>query len=176
MSMERIATALDRVSAALRRKPQAGIHDDAAATARWDGGLRTRVLHDAGHELLTDMPAEIGGEDGAPTPGWFMRAGLASCAVTRIAMAAAAEGIRLETLEARASSRSDTRGMLLIPEADGSAVPAQPLEIALHVRIGAPGVPAERLRTLVEWTARCSPVGCTVEQPMPLALHVDVAS
>eukprot|EP01034_Spumella_vulgaris_P001684 gene1684-2222_t len=110
MSMERIATALDRVSAALRRKPQAGIHDDAAATARWAGGLRTRVLHDAGHELLTDMPAEIGGEDGAPTPGWFMRAGLASCAVTRIAMAAAAEGIRLETLEARASSRSDTRG------------------------------------------------------------------
>jgi hypothetical protein len=43
------------------------------------------------------------------------------------------------------------------------------------VRIGAPGVPAERLRALVASTAGCSPVTCAVEQPLPVALHVDIA-
>jgi len=176
MSMERIAAAIERISAVLHRKPLAGVHDDSTATARWDGGLRTIVSHAAGHSVMTDMPSEIGGDDGAPTPGWLMRAGLASCAVTRITMAAAAQGIKLETLEARATSRSDMRGMLAIPEANGRPVPAQPLEIELHVRIGATGVAAERLRELVASMADLSPVGCTVEQSLPVALHIDVAA
>lgn len=110
------------------------------------------------------------------SPGWLWRAGLASCAVTRIAMAAAAEGIPLQLLEARTSSRSDHRGMLAIPETDGSAVPAGPLAVELQVRIGAPGVPAERLRALVAAAAHCAPVSGLVEQATPLTLRVDVAS
>jgi uncharacterized OsmC-like protein len=175
MGMEQIAASMERVGAVLRRKPQAGLSEDSAATARWDGGLRACVRSDAGHSVATDMPIEIGGEASAATPGWLLRAGLASCAVTRIAMAAATAGIKLETLEARATSRSDVRGLLAIPAPDGRAVPAGPLSMDLHVRIGAPGVPAERLRALVASTAACSPVTCAVEQPLPVALHVDVA-
>lgn len=174
MSMDRIAASMERVSAVLRRKPQAGIGQDSAATARWDGGLRTSVHSDTGRSVLTDMPAEIGGEDSAMTPGWLWRAGLASCAVTRIAMAAAAEGIVLQTLEARATSRSDQRGVLAIPDADGRAVPAGPLAVELRVRIGAPGVPAERLQALVTSVAHCAPVSGLVEQATPLSLCVDV--
>jgi len=176
MSIERIAASMDRVGAALRRKPLLGVSEDAAATARWDGGLRASVRSDQGHAVATDMPAEIGGEDSAVTPGWLLRAGLASCAVTRIAMAAASEGIALQTLEARATSRSDARGLLAIPEPDGSPVPAGPLAVELHVRIGAPGVPVERLRRLVEATVACSPVTAALEQALPVALQVDVAS
>ncbi|MDN3920310.1 OsmC family protein [Roseateles violae] len=176
MSIEQIAAAIDRVSAALHRKPQAGVHDDSAATARWGGGLRTQVHSDNGRSVATDMPAEIGGGDSAMSPGWLWRAGLASCAVTRIAMLAASEGLRLEVLEARVTSRSDTRGMLGIAEADGRLVPAQPLQVELHVRIGAPGVSAERLRALVAAGAGCSPVTCVIEQPLPVALHIDVAA
>lgn len=176
MGLQQIATAMERVAAVLHRKPHAGVSEDSAATAHWDGGLRTRVRSDAGHSVATDMPVEIGGDAGAVTPGWLLRAGLASCAVTRIAMAAAAEGITLQTLEARATSRSDARGLLAIADPDGGAVPAGPLAMALHVRIGAPGVPAERLRALVESTTGCSPVTCAVEQPLPVALHVDVAT
>ncbi|MBC7601448.1 MAG: OsmC family peroxiredoxin, partial [Ramlibacter sp.] len=43
MDMEHIAASLERVASVLRRKPQAGLVDDTAATARWDGGLRTSV-------------------------------------------------------------------------------------------------------------------------------------
>jgi uncharacterized OsmC-like protein len=175
MGMEQIAASMQRVASVLQRKPQAGVSEDSAATARWDGGLRASVRSDAGHAVATDMPVEIGGEASAVTPGWLLRAGLASCALTRIAMAAAAQGITLATLEVRATSRSDVRGLLEIPEPDGRAVSAGPLAMALHVRIGAPDVPAERLRALVASTAGCSPVTCAVEQPLPVALHVDVA-
>lgn len=175
MSMEQIAASMERVASVLRRKPQAGVSEDSAATARWDGGLRASVRSDAGYSVATDMPVELGGEAGAVTPGWLLRAGLASCAVTRIAMAAAAEGIALATLEARATSRSDARGLLDIPEPDGRPVSAGPLAMDLYVRIGAPGIPADRLRALVASTAACSPVTCAVAQPLPVALHVELA-
>lgn len=175
MSLERIAASLERVGAVLRRKPQAGVSDDSAATARWCGGLRTQVSSDKGHVAQTDMPAEIGGEDGAPSPGWLFRAGLASCSATRIAMLAATEGITLSTLEVRATSRSDLRGMLAIPEPDGRPVPAGPLAVALHVRIAAPGVPAERLRALVALAAASSPMSSAVERALPVALQVELA-
>ena len=174
MGMEQIAAAMERVASVLRRKPQAGRHEDTAATARWDGGLRTSVYSDTGHAVATDMPVDMGGDAGAETPGWLLRAALASCAVTRIAMAAAAQGITLAKLEARATSRSDLRGLLDVAEPDGRAVPAGPLAMDLHVCIGAPGISAERLRALVASTAACSPVTCAVEQPLPVTVHVEV--
>ena len=91
-------------------------------------------------------------------------------------MAAAAEGITLQKLEVRATSRSDARGMLAVPELDGSAVQAGPLAMALHVRICAPGVPDARLRVLVASTTTCSPVTDAVERPVSVALHVDVVA
>jgi len=175
MRNEQIAASMERVASVLRRRPRAGVSDDSAATAHWDGGLHASVRSDAGYSVATDMPVEIGGEASAVTPGWLLRAGLASCAVTRIAMAAAVEGIALATLEARATSRSDARGLLGLCEPDGRPVPAGPLVMELHVRIGAPGVPADRLRALVASTVACSPVTCAVEQPLPVGLHVDVA-
>ena len=175
MTVETIAAAMDRVTAALTRKPHAGLKDDLPATVRWAGGLRTVARTEAGAEVATDMPAAIGGDDTGPTPGWLLRAGVAACAVTRIAMEAAARGISLATLEAHVTSRSDLRGLLRVPAPDGSAVPAGPLAMDLHVRIGAPGVDADTLRALVAATPGCSPLTCAVEQPLAVGLHVEVA-
>ena len=175
MAMERVAASMGRVVSALRRKPHAGLHEDAPSTVRWAGGLRTVARTAAGAEFATDMPAAIGGEDSAPTPGWLLRTALASCAVTRIAMEAAARGITLATLEAHVTSRSDLRGLLRIATPDGNTVPAGPVAMDLHVRIGAPGVDAATLRALVEATPGCSPITCAVEQPLAVGLHVEVA-
>ena len=175
MAVEKIAAAMERVSSALTRKPQAGLKDDMPATVRWAGSLRTVAHTEAGAEVATDMPEAIGGDDSGPTPGWLLRVALASCAVTRIAMEAAARGITLETLEAHATSRSDLRGLLRIATPDGSTVPAGPVAMDLHVRIGAPGVDAATLRALVEATPGCSPITCAVEQPLAVGLHVEVA-
>jgi uncharacterized OsmC-like protein len=175
MSAQYVADALERVEIVLRRRPDMGLHDDSPATARWRGSTRIVTSHDNGLEFTTDMPGELGGTGDQVTPGWLMRAGLAACTATRIAMGAAAAGIELTRLELRASSRSDTRGMLGMCEADGTRISAGPQDVQLHVTIAAHGVPAEQLRALVEESHRCSPVPCALQEETPVGLHIEIA-
>ena len=174
MTTQTLAAALGRVTSVLKRRPEAGLHDDDPAAAHWQGGTRVVTHHANGTQLPTDMPIEIGGSGGQVTPGWLFRAGFASCAATSIVMAAAAEGIELSALEVRASSRSDVRGLLGMAGADGEPVFAGPGDVQLHVAISAAGVGAERLRALVESAVRCSPIPSAVRQATPFALLVDV--
>ena len=151
MTMQDVAAAMQRVETVLQRRPEMGLHDDAPAAARWEGGTRVVSSHANGTQMATDMPGELGGSGDQVTPGWLFRAGLASCAATRIAMGAAAEGIELAALEVVASSRSDTRGLLGHGGcATAQPVPAGPRDVQLLVRISAHGVEPERLRALVE--------------------------
>src|SRR5580704_16493259 len=117
MAAQDIAAAVRRVESVLKRRPEFGIHDDAQAIACWGSGLRVVSSHENGTQILTDLPAELGGSGDQVTPGWLLRAGLASCLATRIAMGAAASGIDLRTLEVAASSRSDARGLFGMREA-----------------------------------------------------------
>lgn len=174
MTARDIAVALQRVESVLLRRPEAGLHEDAPATARWDGGTRTVASHANGRQVLTDMPTEMGGSGDQVTPGWLFRAALASCAATRIAMSAASEGIELGTLDVLASSRSDARGLLGMADADGAEVRAGPCDVQLLVRISAPGVPAQRLRALVEESHRRSPVSCAAQEPLAVDLRIEV--
>jgi len=174
MASQDLAAALERVEAVLRRRPDTGLHDDAPATSTWNGGTRIVARHPNGAQVPTDMPAELGGSGDQVTPGWLFRAGLASCAATSIVMKAATEGIALTALELHASSRSDTRGLLGMRDADGSNVSAAPGDLQLHVRIAADGVSAQRLRALVESGVRCSPIPNAVQLATPIAMHIDV--
>jgi uncharacterized OsmC-like protein len=175
MSTPEVAAALERLRSVLQRRPSAGIDADTPALSRWDGGLRAVARHADGSEWVTDMPPELGGQGGA-SPGWLLRAALASCAVTRIAMGAATEGIALSVLEARASSRSDAGGLVGLADAQGRAVAAGPFDVQLQVRIAAAGESPERLRALVERCARQSPVTQALETQTPVALQVEIGA
>jgi organic hydroperoxide reductase OsmC/OhrA len=174
MGAERIATAVKRVEAALKRRPDKGLHADAPATARWQGGTRIVASNGNGASVLTDMPDELGGSGDQVTPGWLFRAGVASCLATSIALTAAVEGIEIITLEVTAASRSDTRGLLGMADERGEAVCAAPVAVELNVRIGARGAAGERLRELVERSRRCSPIPVAVQQTVPVTLNIDV--
>jgi uncharacterized OsmC-like protein len=176
MTIKDIAAALQRVESALRRRPATGIHDDAPATARWQTGLRVVACHANGTQMLTDMPAALGGGGDQVTPGWLFRAGLAACIATRIAMGAAAAGIELSLLEVSASSRSDTRGLFGMADDSSEQVAAAPCDVQLLVKIAAPGVAAERLQSLVEDSNRCSPVSAAVRDAIPVAVRVEVGA
>lgn len=152
------------------------MHDDPVALVIWEGGLRSSATHDSGLRLETDMPRELGGSGDRVFPGWLMRAGAASCAVTRIAMAAASANIALDALQVSASSRSDTRGLLGMPGDDGQAVSAGPAEVLLHVRIAAAGVEAGRLRELVDTACRSAPVQQALAQPTPVTVQIEVGA
>ena len=174
MSAQEIAAAMQRVEAILKRRPGTGVHPEAPAIARWEGGTRIVASHANGTRIPSDMPTDLGGRGNEVdvTPGWLFRAGFASCAATCIAMGAAAQGIELESLEVTANSSSDLRGLLGMSDADGTPVYAGPRDVELVVRIRAPGVAAERLREMVEERYRCSPVSSAVASAMPVDLRI----
>lgn len=174
MTTQAIAAAMRRVQEMLHRRPDKGLHDDPPASARWQGGLCVASSHANGILVTTDVSTKLGGSGEHVTPGWLMRAGLASCLATRIAMGAAVEGIELTALEVVAASRSDARGIFGMAGAEGQAVPPRPCDVQLVVRIGARAVAAPRLRALVESCHQCSPVADAISNSVPLTLQIDV--
>jgi uncharacterized OsmC-like protein len=174
MRAHEIAAALHRVEAVLQRRPDKGLHDEAPATARWQGGTRVVASHANGAQMATDMPAELGGAGNDVTPGWLFRAGFASCTATCIAMSAAARGIELTSLEVRATSRSDLRGLFGMADASGEPVPAGPRDIRLVVKIAARHADAQQLRNLVEESYCCSPISSAVRGALPVELDIEV--
>lgn len=175
MSMQDIAAALERAESVYRRRPQAGLHDDAPAQASWVAGTRVIADHANGTQVQTDMPSEFGGSGDQVSPGWLFRAGIASCLATCIAMDAARKGVQLRSLDVRVASRSDSRGLLGIDDGDGSSVYPGPSDMRLDVRIGAADATEGQLRELVEDSLRRSPIPTAVRNATPLALTVDSA-
>jgi uncharacterized OsmC-like protein len=174
MAAHDIAQALERVRSVFARRPEMGLHDDPPATSRWMSGLRVIASHANGAQIPTDMATEVGGSGDQVSPGWMLRAGFASCTATCIAMAAAEQGIELEALEVQVKSRTDARGMLGMPDVDGSEVPAGPQDMQIIVKIAARGVSPQHLRALVELNYQRSPMACALQGATPVALHIEV--
>ena len=174
MTAETISHAFERVRTLLTSRPEAGIHADTPATARWARDLHVTCHDEHGEQIATDMPVTLGGTGERVTPGWLMRAGLASCVVTRIAMAAIAEGIEITRLEVLATSTSDARGIFGMTSEAGEAISPGPLQVRLEVRIGARGATREQVRALIEESYRCSPVSAALENEVPVAVHIEI--
>jgi uncharacterized OsmC-like protein len=174
MAAQDLAAALQRTESVLRRRPSMGLSEDAPSTACWVGGTRIVSSHPNGHQVLTDVPAELGGSGDQVSPGWLVRAGLASCTATCIVMVAASEGIELTALEVQATSRSDTRGLLGMASADGAPVNPGPQDMQMRVRISAHGVAPERLRALVEESQHTSPVLSALQDAVSVGLRIEV--
>lgn len=103
-----------------------------AVTTVWRDGLSCEVSGPAAEHAITDMPQPMGGQGAGANPGWLLRAGIASCAATAIAMRAAMTGIALRTLEVTVESESDARGLVGIPDASTALD-----KLRMSVRIGA---------------------------------------
>jgi uncharacterized OsmC-like protein len=173
---ETIANALQRVRAVFARRPQAARHSDEPAVARWEQGLRVRCGDANGAHVATDMPRELGGEGDEVTPGWLMRAALASCLATRIAMEAAEREMLITRLEVVASSESDVRGLFGMSDDAGERILPAPRDVRLQVRVAATNVSAKVLETMVEDSYRCSPVSAALESAVPIELRIEVDS
>lgn len=171
MSIDHIRESVEGVARYYAEHPEKALTTDKAAVAVVENGLRCRVEGPNGAVLVSDMPKGIGGGATAPTPGWLMRAALASCDATVIAMRAAQLGITLTTLEVTAESRSDNRGMI----AEAGDVRPGPLEIGIRVRIAAEGASPEELRRIVEWAEAHSPVGDALRRSVPTKLEIELA-
>lgn len=171
MSIVSIRECLEKRRAALAANPETARTKTNALTARLVHGLRCEVTGPNAEAICTDMPNTLGGNATAPSPGWYLRAAVASCTATVIAMRAAQLGITLTTLEVSVESQADQRGLLGLDD----RVSAGASTLCTHVRIGADGVTADRLRTLVAWGDAHSPVACTVRGAPACSVDVEIA-
>jgi uncharacterized OsmC-like protein len=171
MSVTHIQQSIEAGIQYLSQHPDQCRYADKAAAAVVEEGLRCRADGPNGATLISDMPKGIGGGGSAPTPGWFLRAALANCDATVIAMRAAQLGVALTTLEVTVDSESDDRGLLGMDD----TIPAGALSMRTRVLIGANRVTPERLREIVEWAEAHSPVGDVVRRAVPSRTEVEIA-
>ncbi len=80
-TLESIRDAVERASIHFAEHPEAALATDAAAVAVHEEGLHFRAGGRFG-DVTTDMAKGIGGGAAAPTPGWLLRAALATCDAT----------------------------------------------------------------------------------------------
>lgn len=170
MPIDHIKQSIEGVIGYYTENPDKALSADKPAVAVVEDGLRCRATGPNDWALTSDMPKGIGGGGAAPSPGWLMRAALANCEATVIAMRAAQLGLALTTLEVTVGSTSDDRGLLGM----GDAIPGGPLDVGIRVRIGADGASPEQLREIVHWAERCSPVGDAIRRAVPTRVEVEV--
>ena len=169
--MEEIRSAIEKASGYLAENPDAAAGTDAPATAFLEEGLRFRVDGPKG-AVTTDMSESVGGGGSAATPAWLMRAGLASCDATLIAMEAARESIELTVLKVSVESESDFRGVLGV---DDSVNPG-PLAVRVHIEVAAADATEEQLREIVERAEARSPVHDALVREVSMSTEVETAS
>lgn len=160
---------LERAHRLFLEKPAAAKRPNTTATAVWRDGLLCEVAGPAGEKATTDMPTPMGGAGVGSNPGWLLRAGIASCAATAIAMRAAMLGISLRTLEVNVESESDARGLVGIPDVSTALG-----NLRMSIRIGADGASEQTLRELAQWGEAHSPVSCTLRDRPTVAVSVSV--
>ncbi|HSG85283.1 MAG TPA: OsmC family protein [Candidatus Limnocylindrales bacterium] len=169
MSSERIRGSIEGVAAYLEAHPGDAVSTDPPAVAVRDGELRFRASGPSGQEVVTDMARAVGGDGSAPSPGWLLRAALATCDATLIAMEAARRGIELTTLEVSVDSDSDDRGLFGI---DGIA--PGPLVVRTRIRLGAEGVEEGALREVLAAAEANSPVADAIRRAMDTRTEVEL--
>ena len=168
MKPEDIRLAVANVVSHFVAHPGDARSEDKPAKAVLDSGLRINVTGPGSWSVTTDMPPALGGEGGAPSPGWLRRAAQAACEATMIAMRAAHEGFALDRLEVEVGSVSDDRGMLGAAE----GIAAGPAESWARITVSAKGVTPEKLREVIEWAEAHSPVTDALCRAVPHRLEV----
>jgi uncharacterized OsmC-like protein len=165
-----VRDAIEKLARLFVQQPEKARARSAPATAVLDDGLKVQVTGEHGERISTDMSPALGGGGSAPNPGWLLRAAMASCHATVIAMRAAHTGVALTSLEVTVSSESDVRGML----GTEAGVSAALSGLRTRVKIGAQNATPDQLRELVRWADEHSPVGCTVRQSPMNAVDIEV--
>jgi uncharacterized OsmC-like protein len=167
MSHEKIREALSGVLQHFEQHPELGPTTDSTAVATWQGGLRFETQGPNGATLVSEMPKAVGGGGSAPTPGWLLRAALANCNASMIALRAAQTGVALTKLEVAVDSDSNDRGMLGLAD-----VPPGPHLVRVRVQIAGEGASAEQLQAVVDWADRHSPVADALRREVPVTMTV----
>jgi uncharacterized OsmC-like protein len=169
MSATDIAAAVGAARMHLQQHPDEARYRDSEAVAVVEDGLAVRV-DGTGWSLRTDMTRGVGGGASAASPGWLLRAALASCIATLVSMRAAELGLVLGNLRVAVDSESDDRGLL----GGDDDIPAGPLSVRVVVSADAGGGDERMVREAIEWGFAHCPVCDALERPVPVEHVVEL--
>jgi uncharacterized OsmC-like protein len=149
--------------------PDEARYRDSMAVARLVDGLRVDVRGADGSTLQTDMPKGIGGTEAALSPGWVLRAAIASCVTSMIGIRAAVLGWELGSVQVSVDSESDDRGILGMTD----DVPAGPLSTRIAISVEAPGKARGDVEDLVRWAVDHCPSADAIRRAVPLEVVIE---
>jgi uncharacterized OsmC-like protein len=170
MSNLQAREALERAQRLFRERPSAAIKN-VPAIAIWQDGLECKISNPEGRTVVTDMAKAIGGDDAGHSPGWLLRASLAACTATAIAMRAALHGIELRELEVTVCSNTDIRGAVGIDE-----VPMAMTGMRMSIKVSADHSAEKTLREIVAWASTQSTVSATLHEGQAISADVTLTS
>ena len=150
------------------------------STARWDGGAREKTsiksFYGAGQEdvsrketfiLEGDEPAVLLGTNTAPNAVEAVLHALSSCMTVSFIYPAAAQGVRVDALEYTMEGDVDLHGFLQL--SDKVRPGLQNIRVKARVKANAP---KEKIRELLEYAAKTSPVMDTIRNPVPVSVEL----
>jgi uncharacterized OsmC-like protein len=114
------------------------------------------------------MSESVGGGATAPTPAWLLRAGLASCDATLVAMEAARDDIELTDLTVTVDSESDFRGILGVDD----AIHPGPRAVRVRIQLAAANATEDQLREIVQRAESRSPVRDALERAVSMTTEI----
>lgn len=167
--MARIRESIENAVRYLSEHPDEARYTDSYARASLGESLRAEVEGPNGERIVSDMPAAVGGQGEEPSPGWLLRAAIASCLAATVGMEAAREGVTLTSLDVEVDSESDDRGILGMDE----SVPAGPLSTRVRIRARADGAGEEQLRDLLERGAARCPVYDATKRAVEVSIEYE---
>lgn len=153
------------------------------AANRWvNGAHNTTTVKDfygAGQEdtsraksfvMESDEPTVLLGEDSGANPVEYVMAALSSCLTTSLVYHAAAQGIKIESVESSYEGELDLHGFLGLSDKVRNGY--ETINVTFKIKADAP---EEKLRELVELAQRRSPVFDIVSNPVPVTVQLATA-
>jgi uncharacterized OsmC-like protein len=160
MDQENLRAALTRAEYAFAKRPSLAKQDTVTAATVREGTL-CEVAED-GWKFVVDMPQTLGGTAKGPTPGTYVRSGLAACLAIGYSMRAALLGVPIRRVQVEVQADIDLRGIFCgiatVPAYNG---------IAYVVTVESDAPEADILRVLDESDAR-SPYVDVFRRPQSL--------
>ena len=167
--MADVAESIENAVRYLTEHPDEARYTDSFARATLEESLRVEVTGPEGERIVADMPGAVGGQGEEPSPGWLLRAAIASCVASTVAMEAARDGVSLKSLEVEVDSESDDRGILGMDQ----SVPAGPLSTRVRIRAGAEGAEDAALREVIERGAARCPVFDATKRAVQVSVEIE---
>jgi uncharacterized OsmC-like protein len=125
---QKVKSALDRLVDIYKRRPSTALTSPSITSVLEDGA--ECKISDGVHEVIADLPKEMGGNGNTPSPGFYARAGIAACVSMGIKMLSLRAGYEFRTIKVQVETDFDDRGIYSLADCKVS-----PLETRVNIQV-----------------------------------------